>query len=601
MQPGALPFVILLALTAGLGAGTALFLWRRRHAPGAPAAAACLVGGAVWAGLYAPSVASPDPATKLLFEQLLLPGRVVAPASWLMFAFHFTQQRGWFHGARWAVLWIVPALTVVLGWTNAAHGLMWREIGIDANGPVLLLDLRPGPWLWAYTAFAYVLVIAGVTLLARAYVRSPQTYRQQAVWLIVAALAPLAANALQISGLSPAGNLTLTPFGFAISGLAMARGLYSYRLFDVLPVAHRAVIEGMSDAVLVLDSQGRVVDLNPAAERLTGWRAARAFGIPVGTLLPEAGLVESAASATEMRAEVPLTHDGRPRSFDLQVSPLVERDGALSGRVVVLRDVTDRKRTEEELQRAKDAAEAANRAKSAFLANMSHELRTPLNAIIGYTELLKEEAEDEGLEDLVPDLDRVHSAGKHLLGLISNILDLSKIEAERMELFVERFPLTEALDAVAATVRPLVEKNGNALVVSRPDDLGEMDGDVTKIRQVLLNLLSNASKFTQAGTVRLEAWTERDEQGCDRFVVRVGDSGIGMTPEQVERLFQPFTQADASTTRRYGGTGLGLAISRRFCQMMGGEIEVESAPGEGSTFTVRLPIVRPGAAALAAS
>jgi signal transduction histidine kinase len=237
---------------------------------------------------------------------------------------------------------------------------------------------------------------------------------------------------------------------------------------------------------------------------------------------------------------------------------------------------------------ARDKAEEVSRTKSAFLANMSHELRTPLNAIIGYSEMIQEEAEDAGHESLVPDLVKVHSAGKHLLGLINDILDLSKIEAGKMTIHVESFDVAGLIREVASTILPLVEKNGSTLTLQVEDGLGDMRSDVTRVRQVLLNLLSNAAKFTSKGSIALSV--EREETSSGPWVVfRVRDTGIGMRPEQVARLFRPFVQADSSTTRKYGGTGLGLAISLRFCQMMGGEIQVESAPGEGSTFTVRLP------------
>ena len=237
---------------------------------------------------------------------------------------------------------------------------------------------------------------------------------------------------------------------------------------------------------------------------------------------------------------------------------------------------------------ARDKAEEANETKSAFLANMSHELRTPLNAVIGYSEMLQEECEDIGQDDLVPDLIKIHSAGKHLLGLINDVLDLSKIEAGKMTIHVEEFDTTALVRDVESTIQPMMEKNSNTLVVDVAEGIGQMTQDVTRVRQVLLNLLSNAAKFSSEGEVRLTVRREAGD-GTDVIAFSVEDSGIGMTEEQVAKLFQPFTQADSSTTRKYGGTGLGLTISRRFCRMMGGDVKVTSVHGSGSTFTVRLP------------
>jgi signal transduction histidine kinase/DNA-binding response OmpR family regulator len=229
----------------------------------------------------------------------------------------------------------------------------------------------------------------------------------------------------------------------------------------------------------------------------------------------------------------------------------------------------------------------ADRHKSEFLANMSHELRTPLNAIIGYSEMLEEESQDLGQESFIPDLQKIQGAGKHLLSLINNILDLSKIEAGKIDLYLEQFAIVPMIHQVASTVKPLVDKNANQLKVDCPH-LGVMTADLTKVRQTLFNLVSNACKFTERGTVALSVARIHDGTG-DWINFSVADTGIGMTPEQTAKLFQAFTQADASTTRRYGGTGLGLAISQRFCQLMGGAITVTSEPGQGSTFTVRLP------------
>src|SRR5262249_48421992 len=230
----------------------------------------------------------------------------------------------------------------------------------------------------------------------------------------------------------------------------------------------------------------------------------------------------------------------------------------------------------------------ASQHKSKFLANMSHELRTPLNAIIGVTEMLREDA--EALKQDVEPLDRVLGAGRHLLALINDILDLSKIEAGRMELHIETFPLAPLINDVAKTIEPIATKNGNQLVVDCPADIGIIHADQIRVRQSLLNLASNANKFTEKGTVTIAAKPQQ-LNGRDWVMVAVTDTGIGMTEEQVSKLFQEFSQASSTTSRKYGGTGLGLAISRRFCQMMGGDITVESEPGRGSTFTIRLPRV----------
>ena len=281
------------------------------------------------------------------------------------------------------------------------------------------------------------------------------------------------------------------------------------------------------------------------------------------------------------------------KTRDQLMSEIQEQNRALENAKVRL-EATVRERTAElesaldELVVQREAADEANRAKSAFLANMSHELRTPMNAIIGYTEMLIEEAEDEELDDFIPDLEKVNVSGTHLLSLINDVLDLSKIEAGRMDLFIETTELHTVLEGVNATAHQLFEKNDNTFVLQTGDDLGTVDTDVTKLRQVLLNLLSNAAKFTSEGTVTLRVERTSSPDG-DHISLAVSDTGIGIPREKFATVFEEFGQADESTTRDFGGTGLGLALTRQLCEMMSGTVTLDSELGVGSTFTVDLP------------
>lgn len=280
--------------------------------------------------------------------------------------------------------------------------------------------------------------------------------------------------------------------------------------------------------------------------------------------------------------------DGAYRWFLTQALPIRNADGTITRWFGTNTDVTRQREQERELASAKELAENANRAKSQFIANMSHELRTPLTAVIGYTEMLEEDAEDSGATHLLPDLGKIRGNARHLLSLINDVLDLSKIEAERMEVHAETFDVAGTVEEIASTVGSLMEKKENRLELDLPPGLGSAHTDVVKLRQCLINLLSNAAKFTEKGTIRLKVRRERQGE-TDWLVFDVADEGIGMSDEQLARLFQRFTQADASTTRKFGGTGLGLAITKAFCKLLGGDVAVTSREGEGSTFTVKIP------------
>ena len=383
-----------------------------------------------------------------------------------------------------------------------------------------------------------------------------------------------------------------------------------------------AVLEVALDCVILMDEAGRIVQFNPAAERTFGHSSAEAVGTELANLIIPARkrasyrtalarylMIGDTANFNRRLELLAVRRGGEEFPVEVAIAPISSEGAPMFA--CYMRDITARKQAERELHKSRDAerqnaeqlaelvdelritqrqAEAATRAKSEFLASMSHELRTPLNAIILYSELLQEEASDEGDQSSIPDLQRIRSAGKHLLDLINGILDLSKIEAGKMSLALETFDVNVMVDELVDTVGPLVYKNGNTFAVETDGAIGTMFGDLTKTRQVLLNLLSNAGKFTRDGaiTLAIRRSISDDALPCVEFVVT--DTGVGMTPEQSRKVFDPFTQADVTTTRKYGGTGLGLAIVLRFCDLMGGTVSVDSRIGEGSRFTVRLPV-----------
>ncbi len=408
---------------------------------------------------------------------------------------------------------------------------------------------------------------------------------------------------------------------FLLVGAAMVRVSVALRRLllenEVARGRLQAIVDTAPVGILLAEApSGRIVERNRRMDEIAGspgdetktlekygsWRAFHADGSRVaGSEYPLALVLRGAAEASlQVHYE---RRDGSRVWLDLAAAAIRDDAGAVTGAVVTVSDVDARKSAEaarehllEEVDRrrreaedAREAAEAANRAKSAFLANMSHELRTPLSAVIGYAELLEEEAEELEQSVSMRDLGKIKSNAKHLLGLINDVLDLSKVEASKMEIYVETIEVAAFVREAADTVSTLVGTKGNTLVMDVPEDVGAMRSDAVKLRQCLFNLLSNACKFTAAGRITLRVRREVGEGDLDWMSFAVADTGIGMSPDQLARLFQRFSQADESTTRRFGGTGLGLALTRAFAKLLGGDVAVESEEGKGTCFTLRVP------------
>ncbi len=407
-------------------------------------------------------------------------------------------------------------------------------------------------------------------------------------------------NQIAASG-TPSGRVTI-PGADEIAGLGTSiNGMltmleHSQQQLRASEARYRQLVE-LDPDLIAIHSDERLVFINPAGARLLGAeRPAELIGRPIMDFVHP----DSRPLVAERLQHMDVTQTG--------VAPIAEQFVRLDGTVidvevsgmpftyedrpaiqVIARDITAWKQAEASLHWAKEAAESSNRAKSIFLANMTHELRTPLTTIIGYSELLRSEAREMEYADIIHDVERIRLAGTHLLSLISDILDLSKIEAGKMPLNLETFSVATLIDEVVITTRPLIDKNANTLQLAVDDGVGSMHSDPVKLRQILLNLLSNAGKFTEQGTITLAVTRDTADTGVDRLHFQVSDTGVGIAPEQLKQLFEDFVQGDPTVNRKYGGTGLGLALSRRLCRLLGGEINVMSQVGAGSTFVVSLP------------
>src|SRR5947209_8424206 len=572
--------------------------WWRRFVTGAAAFGLLMFAVAEWSVGQILALGSAGFPIVIFWNNITLLGVVIVPAALFAFSLQYTGRTRWLSYSSIALLAIEPLITLLIVWTNTKFGLSVSSTILNRSTSFSAETGTYGSWFWINTLYSYLLALLATLLLGwfiLVRLRLASLYRGQVVGLLIAILVPWLGSAVTAFGWNPFHTLDLTPLELTITGLALSWTLLHYRIDELVPVARNIVVEIMSDAVIVMDTHHRITDLNPAAEHLIGRKLSEVKG--QSSLQAAAAFfdqIQRFYNLTTAHEELALTVDGTPRYFDLRISPLPDRHGSPSGRLVVLRDATERKLAMQAMDQARVAAEAANEAKSAFLAMMSHEIRTPMNAIIGMTSLLLD-------TNLTPEqldyAETVRSSSDALLTIINDILDFSKIEAGKLELEHQPFDLRECIESALDLVVARAHEKGLDLAY-RLDELTPpaIYGDVTRLRQILVNLLSNAVKFTEKGEVVLSVAVKRkdekgklDGSGDDELTVyelafAIRDTGIGISETGKARLFQSFSQVDASTTRRYGGTGLGLTISKRLAEMMGGTMWVESEPGFGSTF-----------------
>ncbi|NWG20792.1 MAG: PAS domain S-box protein [Chloroflexi bacterium] len=606
----ALPYTLPLLTSALLAIVIALTVWRRRTVPGAAPLMILSIAAAEWSFAYALEIAATPAAAAIFWARLQYLGIMTLPVAWILFALEYANLHHRLTRRALALLLAIPVLTQIAVWTNDYHGLIWPQIRLGTVGSFAILNFSHGPAFWICNIYSHLCLAFGAFLLLRRFFGAPRLYLRQVAVFVAGAAAPWLGNGLYVLKLTPWPGLDLSPFGFTFTAAAIAFGGLRLRFLDVVPVARDVVLESMNEGVIVLDDQGRIIDTNRASQRLLGSSAADMIGKPIRQVLERwPQLLDRYRGIVQPGEEIAIEIDGKPYVLNVNVSPLYDRNGRVLGRLIVWHDITALKQTEEALRQrneelialqqtlllAKEEAESANRAKSAFIANMSHELRTPLSAIIGYTDLIKFDQDRRGQAIYAEELRAIRSSGHHLLALINNILDLSQIGANKMQLQNELFSIEALVHDVVTAVRPLIEHNHNTLTIECAFDDDLMFGDRLKLRQVLLNLMSNAAKFTESGAINLRVWSEpasdRALPACDaQYVVfAVSDTGIGIAPEHLSLLFKEFSQVDGSARRKYGGSGLGLAISRHFCRLMGGDVIVASVAGQGSTFTARLP------------
>ncbi|MDP9411368.1 MAG: ATP-binding protein [Actinomycetota bacterium] len=560
------PYTLVLLAAAAVSAALAIYVWRRRDARGAGAVMLMMLAVVVWSLGYAFEIGAAGLGTKVFWAKLEYLGIVTVPFAWFVFAVRYTCRDRWITRRNLALLAVVPLATLLLVATNEAHGLVWSRTALDPSGRFLALDY--GAWFWVYLAYSYALLALGTFYLISTLVRSPRVYREQGAALLVAVAAPWVGNGMYVTGLSPAPNLDLTPFAFLISGAALSFGLFRLRLLDIVPVARDAVIEGMDDGVIVVDDEGRLVDLNPAAGRILGHPE------PVGEELCRLAPGLDARLAGTSGEEVELGEGASRRSYDLSVSPLRDRGGRRTGRLLVLHDITERKRSEEALIRQRTELARSNAELENFAYLIAHDLRAPLRGVDGFSHILLEDHADRLDEEGQDLLRRVREGALRMGQLIDDLLELSRLA--RAEMNRQRVDLS----ALARVIVEELERDPSGRAVEFViSESPTADGDARLLEAALRNLLDNARKFTSKEPHPRVEFGATENNGLPVYHVR--DNGVGFDPAYSDKLFGVFQRLHAP--EEFEGTGMGLATVQRVVERHGGRVWAEGSVGRGAT------------------
>lgn len=591
MNAQIVPYMLLLLFATVISFILAAYSFLKRSIPAARFFGSLAVGIGIWSLFYLFEVVNLLLRLKVFYFGLKYLGVALVPISLLAFVMEFTGVP-----LRRVIKWlpflaIQPAITLAVLATNPLHGWFYTNPRLEIAQGFIVLAFTPQFWYYANIVYSLLIGIVTLVLLIRYYRVSAGFRQRQIIFFILGGIIPLGALLLTLSGVTSLPALDFTSLAMVSSLPFLAVSVFQYRLLDVVPEARDLAIEFMDDSVIVINRRFRVLDVNPAAQALFGVKAVEVIGRELGEYLPlTAELREGISQPERFQENIMLTREGKGVQFELRSFRLSSWYGRPAGRLVLLHDVTETKQFEQNLRQAKDAAEEATRAKSLFLASMSHEIRTPLNAVIGMTSLLLDTELNTEQQEYV---NTIRAGSDTLLTSINDILDFSKIEAGRMELETQVFNLKGCVDDAMEILSPQASIKNLRMVYMPAEDLPVwVRADPTRLRQVLVNLLSNAVKFTDQGEVIVSAVVDSLQE--DRFMLHfsVSDTGIGIPTRHLDRVFETFTQADASIARRYGGTGLGLTISSRLVHIMGGRIWVESQEGQGSTFHFTLPIER---------
>jgi signal transduction histidine kinase len=591
-------YIVAAFLAAATTGALALYAWRQRPAPGT-GAFAIFMALATWLSLAsALSMLGNTAAVAYFWFKALFISLAGMPVAWLVFAIQYTKRHVTLTPLRLLALSAIPLITQGIVWTNGFHHWFFQSPDIfqrvagfmiaDRNAAVL------GPWFWIYSGYGYLLIAISVVFIVRAAIRAFRLYLGQALALLAGAVFPLATTIINTLGLFPRIKVFLAPLGFAMGGIAFAWAMFHYRLFDVVPVARDMLIDNMSDGMIALDAQNRVVDLNATFQAIIDTPPHQAIGRSVTEVLrPWPSLLEALNGASNVKAEVSLN----AHSYDLHCSSLTNREGQVNGRLILLHDITARKQAEEALRQHTQALEAQNAELDAFAHTVAHDLKSPLTVMVGYSMLL-----ERRFEALPPDIVRaklhlMSLSGQKMTSIIDELLLLAGIR-KMDEVDIGPLDMASIVAEAQQRLEPLVAQHRVTFVA--PETWPEAMGYAPWVEEVWVNYISNAIKYGGRPNMNI---SPRVEVGFDRYPLSsltpegadansayirfwVKDNGMGLSKDEQAQLFMPFKRLAKVGV---GGHGLGLSIVQRIVHKLGGEVGVESESGQGSTFWFTLP------------
>ncbi|MDQ3864747.1 MAG: PAS domain S-box protein [Actinomycetota bacterium] len=584
------PYSYLLLLAAAISAALVFFAWRRRGTLGAEALALLMGGVCIWTAGYALELSGADLPTKIFWAKVEYVGIATVPVSWLAFALQYTGRERQLTHRNLVMLCAIPLVTLVLAWTNESHGLIWSSTRLGEGGPFPALEVDHGAWFWVHLSYSYLLLLVGTVMLVSTLTRSPSLYRKQNLALLLAVSIPWVGNAVYVLGLSPVPNLDLTPFAFLLSGMVIALSLFRFRLLDVVPVARENVLEGMSDGVVVLDLQDRIVDMNPAAERFLGCSTRKIIGRGFSALVPNWNELfeHHYGREGEIHNEISLGEEPTRRDYELTLSPVVDRKGYSRGRLILLHDVTERKRVEEEVRQLNATLEKRVANRTVQLAERERELEDLVGKLIAAHEEERRWVAYEVHDSLIQvaiaaqryiqTFAETHPPGSEVgPGELDRPLELVRRTVEEGRRVVKGLRPTTLDDfGLVIAVRQRVEELKNeGWEISYEETLGEQrlpsEVEITLFR-VTQEALNNVQKHAQTTEVCV-ALTRRGR----KVRLEVRDEGRGFDPQAA--------LAEQGPVER-----VGLSSMRERVTLLGGELEIRSKPGAGTSIVAEVPL-----------